>query len=128
MSTITPSQRTREDWEALAEELLPEIQAAGGLTAEMREKHHIGHVYRIKMALAKLGYDIHGEPLKVRPIKAKRPETVAKEIAGRREKGEPYWLLEVEAEMSPPRMQRLMNEHGITDPGVSEGHTSNGHS
>lgn len=128
LSTVTPSQRTREDWKTLAEELLPAIQAEGGLTTEMKQEHGIGHDYRMKMALAEIGYDIHGNPLKIRPLKAKRPDAVAKEIVTRREKGEPYWLLEVETGMSPTRMQKLMEEHGLTDPATAHNGHTNGNS
>lgn len=123
MTTVAPSQRTREDWEELAEKLLPSLQEHGGITPEVRSKYGIGYVYGLKMALAKKGFNIHGQPLQVKPIAAKRPDAVAKHIANRRKKGEPYWLLEVESGMTHHQMTHLLREHGY----ALSGEAVNGH-
>lgn len=122
MTTSTPSQRSQEDWENLAEQIIPEIEAQGGLTPELREKYNIGSVYRLKKALARRELDIHAKPLKVRPIKAKRADLRAKEIANRRANGTPSWLLEVEAGMSSSAIEKFLGEHGFakTTNGSSE--------
>ena len=112
MTTTASSQRKREDWETLASEILPSIQEHGGITPELRKKHDIGYLYRLQIALAKQGYDIHGKPIQVKPIQAKRPDAVAKQIAERRQKGEPFWLLEVASGMTHTQMAKLLGEHG----------------
>jgi hypothetical protein len=114
LTTVTSSQRKREDWEELADQLLPELQANGGMTAELRKQHGIRSVYRLQIALGRKGFDLHGRPLEVKPINAKRPDVVAKQIAGRRSKGEPFWLLEVESGLNRQQMERLLQEYGLT--------------
>ena len=128
MSTTTANpQRTREDWDEVAEKILPSLEEHGGITPEMRDKYDIGYLYGLKMALAKRGRNIHGQELVLRPIKGKRPNVQAREIAERRQKKEPYWKLEVEAGMTHGEMSRLLKEHGYSfSTGMPNGH-KNGH-
>ena len=114
MTTVTSS-RKREDWDELADRILPELREAGSITPDLRAKYQIGNdVYRLQLALARMGFDAHGQELHVRPIKVKRPGALAKQIAGRRAKGAPIWLLEVESGLSHYQMKRLMQEHGYS--------------
>ena len=112
MSTGTsPSRRTRADWEEIARQVLPQLQEGTPLS-ELRERYDITRLYYLRIELARLGYDLHGRPLKVKPVPGKRPAVAAKHLAERREAGEPYWLLEAETGMSSRQMQRLMDDHG----------------
>ncbi len=114
MTTVTSSRRKQEDWEELADKILPDLQENGGMTPALRKKYGIGYVYRLQVELGKKGFDLHGQPLNVKPIKAKRPDVVAKAIAQRRSKGAPYWLLAVESGMTHGQMERLVREHGYS--------------
>ncbi len=114
MATVTKSERrTREDWEALAKEVLPELKS-GVPFSELSKRYGVKHVYPLRVAIAELGYDLKGQPLpeRVRPITVKRPEAVAKQVAARREKGSPFWLLSVETGLPGNSVKKLLSEHG----------------
>ncbi len=120
MSTTTPARRSRQDWENLAKEILPQLQN-GTKMAELRERYDIGYLYHLRIAMAKLGYDLNGEPLNVRPITVKRPDAVIKEIARRRQKGVPFWLLEAESGMSHSQITRGLRDNGFAE--LAQGRT-----
>jgi hypothetical protein len=119
----THPRRSREDWKTLAQEILPALQS-GTTISELRERYSIGQTYTLKVELAKLGFSLQGRPLSIEPVEGKKPETLAKRIAKRREKGEPMWSLEVASGLGYADLQALLREHGFAN--LAEGRTTNG--
>ena len=112
MSTVTTStRRTRADWEEIAKQILPQLQEGIPLS-ELRERYDITRLYYLRIELAKLGYDLKGRPLEVRPVAGKRPAVVARHLSTRRGEGEPYWLLEASTGMTERKIKDLLKEHG----------------
>lgn len=116
-TTTTRTRRSSEDWDALARELLPELQA-GRKVSDLTDR--IGsNDEAFRTALARIGYDPHGNPLKLKSISARTDATLAKRVAARRENGAPWWLVMAETRMSYAKLNRILREHGYAENGAS---------
>lgn len=120
MATTTPRpRRSPADWETLARELLPELQD-GKSFADLEER--IGaNTDALRTALAQLGYNPHGEPMKLREIAARTPRTLARRVALRRLDGAPWWLISAETGKSYSELTGLLASQGYATTGEALG-------
>lgn len=117
--SATRTHRSAEDWDALATEVLPELQA-GRRISDFAER--IGtNSDALRTALARQGYDPRGEALEVKEITASRPSTLAKRVAQRRQDKAPWWLLIAETNKSYGELRALLQDHGYSYRGEPQG-------
>ena len=63
-----------------------------------------------RVALARIGYDSRGRPLKIKPISAKTDKTLAKRVARRRDQKAPWWQIMAETGRSYGDLNRLLRD------------------
>lgn len=104
--------RSPEDWEQIAREIRPQLQA--GTPLSKLQEQFGSNTYAAQVALARIGSDPRGNDLRLRPITGSRPKTIAKRIAERRAAGEAFWQIEAEVDphMSYREIKELLREHG----------------
>lgn len=119
MSTATRTHRSPAEWDALATELLPQIQSGERISNLSDRIGSNGDALRT--ALARQGYDPRGNPLEVHELTAARPSTLAKRVARRRQEKAPWWLLVVETGKSYGELISLLSDHGYTRKGELNG-------
>lgn len=114
MSTTasTRSRRSHEDWDQLAREILPELQA-GRRISDFEDR--IGtNSDALRTALARMGFDPHGEPMKLKVINAATDKTLAKRVARRRREKAPWWLIMAETDRPYGDLVRGLVENGYS--------------
>lgn len=118
-TTTTPRiRRSQEDWEALAREKLPELQAGRRISHMTDEIGTNDEAFRV--ALARIGFDPRGNPLKLHKITASRESTFAKRVAARRAEKAPWWLIMAETDRSYAELNQLLRDHGFAENGHAE--------
>lgn len=117
--SATRTHRSAADWDALATEILPELQQ-GRRISDFADR--IGtNADALRTALARQGFDPRGEALDVKEITASRPSTLAKRVAARRQEKAPWWLLIAETKKSYGELIALLRDHGFTVKGEPTG-------
>lgn len=97
-ATTRRPNRSNEEWDKLAREVIVPALQAGTTMTELRAQYGAG--VTIRRALARIGYNTKGQKMQVLRTTGSRPQVRAKRVAERREAGAPWWLLEMETEMS----------------------------
>ena len=110
-ATQTRVRRSRSEWDDLANEIIPALQS-GAKTSDYRDRIGASED-ALKVALARHGFDPHGNPLQLKEITARTPKALARSAAKRRREGAPWWLIQAETDEQYGKIVKAMKENGF---------------
>ncbi len=119
MATTTRTHRSREAWDALVREILPELQENPDATIENFRSRIGSNIEAAKIALARQGFDPTGKAVPFKEITASTPAVLAKRVAARRRDGVPWWRIQAETGKTYAALTSLLPKHGYTLDGES---------